>query len=247
MNRTWASLPFAASPSEVYPDSCDADKDFISFMASFLTSLQRQRSPGSKWPSVLCVVLCVVVLFSVVEGPCKRYAMARHVCQATTASWGSSLRQSVSPKGDCINKMRGSKDGWQCRWNLHNQNSPQAFPHAPTTTPVSGLQILCLSSTGEALGPGRCSAPLVERIPTRCQYPLTLGKTSQWHMKAADYVMRLMTRYFVLLLCLVVDLLLCESDSWVVILSSRLLGKHWEAQEEVEACFVVFVMLFNKD
>jgi hypothetical protein len=44
---------------------------------------------------VLCVlwVLCVVVLFSIVEGPCKRYAMALHVCQATTASWGS--RQSV--------------------------------------------------------------------------------------------------------------------------------------------------------
>jgi hypothetical protein len=29
-------------------------------------------------------------LFPVVEGPCKRYAMARHVCQATTASRGRS-------------------------------------------------------------------------------------------------------------------------------------------------------------
>jgi hypothetical protein len=35
----------------------------------------------SLFPGHLCVlcVLCVVVLFSVVEGPCKRYAMARHV------------------------------------------------------------------------------------------------------------------------------------------------------------------------
>ncbi len=30
------------------------------------------------------------------EGPCKRYAMARHVCQATTASLGR--RRSVSPE-----------------------------------------------------------------------------------------------------------------------------------------------------
>ncbi len=46
--------------------------------------------------SVLCVlcVLCVVVLFPVVEGPCKRYVMARHVCQATTASRGR--RRSVA-------------------------------------------------------------------------------------------------------------------------------------------------------
>jgi hypothetical protein len=59
--------------------------------------------------------LCVVTsgVFLVVEGPCKRYAMAhghghghgifilataRHVCQATTASRGR--RRSVSPEAD---------------------------------------------------------------------------------------------------------------------------------------------------
>jgi hypothetical protein len=52
---------------------------------------------------VLCV-LCVVALFPVVEGPCKRYAMALHVCQATTASQGS--RQSDSPEGDHMNKTK---------------------------------------------------------------------------------------------------------------------------------------------
>jgi len=46
---------------------------------------------------VLCV-LCVVVLFSVVEGPCKRYAMTQHVYQVMTASLGRRL--SVSPEGD---------------------------------------------------------------------------------------------------------------------------------------------------
>ena len=50
---------------------------------------------------VLCI-LCVVVLFPVGEGPCKRYAMARYVCQAR----GS--RQSVYLEGDHMNKMRGS-------------------------------------------------------------------------------------------------------------------------------------------
>ncbi len=49
-------------------------------------------------------------LFSVVEGPCKRYAVAQYVCQATSASLGR--RQSVSPKGDHMNKMRGSTGGW---------------------------------------------------------------------------------------------------------------------------------------
>jgi hypothetical protein len=47
---------------------------------------------------VLCV-LCVVVLFSVVEGPCKRYAMTRHVCQVTTASRGRRRSAKSSSKG----------------------------------------------------------------------------------------------------------------------------------------------------
>jgi hypothetical protein len=50
---------------------------------------------------VLCVlcVLCVVVLFPVVEGPCKRYVMALHVCQATTASRGRRRSVSKGPGG----------------------------------------------------------------------------------------------------------------------------------------------------
>jgi hypothetical protein len=50
-----------------------------------------------KFSSFVLCVLCVVGLFSVVEGPCKRYVMARHVCQATTlertgmAQWAGSM------------------------------------------------------------------------------------------------------------------------------------------------------------
>jgi hypothetical protein len=45
-------------------------------------------------------------LFPVVEGPCKRYAMTRHVCQATTASRGR--RRSVPQRETARTKRRGS-------------------------------------------------------------------------------------------------------------------------------------------
>ncbi len=57
-------------------------------------------------------------LFPVVEGPCKRYAMARHVYQAaatTTSRPGGGRRRCVSPEADRMNKMRGATGGWQCR------------------------------------------------------------------------------------------------------------------------------------
>jgi hypothetical protein len=89
--------------------------------------------------SMLCV-LCVVVQFPVVEGPCKRYAMARHVCQPTTASRGRRWHMVCSTEGYRMNITRGSTGRWQCR-NLHNPNRPHASPHASTTTPVRRLRI----------------------------------------------------------------------------------------------------------
>jgi hypothetical protein len=59
------------------------DRDYVTIAENESTTHTTHR-PSDGVPCVLCV-LCVVVLFPVVEGPCKRYAMARHVCQATTA------------------------------------------------------------------------------------------------------------------------------------------------------------------
>ena len=74
-------------------------------------------------------------LFSIVEGPCKRYAivpthMSGHNCHP-------GQQMVCSPEGNHMDKTRGFTDGWQCRWNPHNQNSLHTFPHSSTTTPVS--------------------------------------------------------------------------------------------------------------
>jgi hypothetical protein len=76
-------------------------------VVTFFSTYSLTKAVTLAWTvCVVCAlcVLCVVVLFPVVEGPCKRYVKARHVCQATTASRGR--RRSVSPEGDCMNKTK---------------------------------------------------------------------------------------------------------------------------------------------
>jgi hypothetical protein len=86
--------------------------------------------------------------FPAVWGPCKRYAMAPTHMAGHNCHPG--LQTACSLDGDCVNKKRGSTGKWQCR-NLHNQNSPHAFPHTSTTTPVCRLCVP--TAVGEALGP----------------------------------------------------------------------------------------------
>jgi hypothetical protein len=78
---------------------------------------------------VLCVlcVLCVVALFSVVEGPCKRYAMTRHVCQVTTASRGR--RRSVSPEADRMNKTKRFHRWMAVQAEPTQSEPPTRFPY----------------------------------------------------------------------------------------------------------------------
>ncbi len=75
----------------MFPETCEWSTGSWQYPFSEATRLISSRL------CVLCV-LCVVALFPVVEGPCKRYAMTRHVCQVPTASRGR--RRSVSPEGD---------------------------------------------------------------------------------------------------------------------------------------------------
>jgi hypothetical protein len=74
-------------------------------------------------------------LFSVVEGPCTKYAIALTHMSGHNCLPG--LQTICSQEGNHMNKTRVFTGRWHCRWNLHNQNSPHAFPHASTTTPVS--------------------------------------------------------------------------------------------------------------
>ncbi len=87
-------------------------------------------------------------LFSAVEGPCKRYAMA-----PTRMSGYNCL-----PEGDHgVNKTRGSTGRCQCR-NLHNQNRPGA-PRFPSHLDYySCPQTSRSPAVGEALGPASMRA-----------------------------------------------------------------------------------------
>jgi hypothetical protein len=163
-------------------------------------------------------------LFSVVEGPCKRYAMAPtrmsgHNClpgpQTVSMrsmrggfifrNWGPSLKvhrcqcltsmtkhdsrsrsrsrtlvdrhPGCSPGGNRMDKTRGSTSGWQSlsAGGTHTIRTAHMFFLTP------GLLLLCpqtlcppathrthrMPSMGEALGPGGCSVPPVERTRSR--------------------------------------------------------------------------------
>jgi hypothetical protein len=133
------------------------------------------RKPRKTSIDVLCV-LGVVVLFSVVEGPCKRYHMRPWPGTYDRPLLPPGAADVCSPEEDRMKKTRGCTGRWQCT-DIHNQNRPHAFPHASTTTPSADF-VSPVTATGPVtgtLGPGGCSVPSVERIPTRCQYQPTLG------------------------------------------------------------------------
>jgi hypothetical protein len=73
-------------------------------------------------------------------------------------------------------KTQGSAVGWRHKHKPTSSHRPHAFPCAPTTTPVSADFVPPPPRVRDWAPVGNC-APLAERIPTRCQYPPTLGKT----------------------------------------------------------------------
>jgi hypothetical protein len=77
--------------------------------------LVERISTHCQYLCVLCV-LCVVVLFPVVEGLCKRYAMAWHVCQTMT---GGNLEPMLSGSGSSELKSSGH---WSSRWGARESN-----------------------------------------------------------------------------------------------------------------------------
>jgi hypothetical protein len=113
-------------------------------------------------------------LFSVIGGPCKRYAVTLTRMPVHNCLLGQHSAASMEELP--CDKTQGSAVGWLHKHKPTCSHLPHAFPCAPTTTPVSADFVPPPPLVRDWAPVGNC-APLAERIPTCCQYPLTLGKT----------------------------------------------------------------------
>jgi hypothetical protein len=106
-------------------------------------------------------------LFSVIRGPCKRYAvtltrMPVHNCLPGPHS-------AASMEELPCDKTQGSAVGWRHKHRPTRSHRTHAFPCVPTTTPVSTDFVPPPPRVRDWAPVGNC-APLAERIPTRSQF-----------------------------------------------------------------------------